>query len=65
MSAFPVCMNTVCEYRQSYNVAKNNISLLTKSSDQIYDAMLSVLGLMLFVLEAGGIFSSQAVGYFN
>lgn len=46
----------------SHNVTKNNISLLTNVSDQIYDAVLPVLGLL--VLEAGGIFSNQTLWVF-
>jgi len=45
----------------SQYVTKNNISLLTNVSDQIYDAVLSVLELTLLVLEAGEIFSNQTL----
>jgi hypothetical protein len=31
----------------------------------MYDAVLPVLGLTLLLLAAGGIFSSQTIGYFN
>jgi hypothetical protein len=47
---------------QSCNVATNNISLLKNVSDQISDAVLPVLGLMLLVLEGGGISSSETLG---